>query len=165
QADLRYHGGQDKAVYAYDISYYEHWKTVLERESWEMGLFGENLTTDGILDHEVKIGSIYQIGTTTLQVIQPRIPCYKVNIRFGLPDMIERFFEQRGMVRISGCWKKGIFRQVMLLNSTGIEFSVTIQDVVECLTSKGGNQEKLQEILLIPVFPERMKERFRKFLN
>src|SRR5688572_13368073 len=90
QADLRVHGGVNKAVYAYDLSHYDHWKKILPRDDWEYGMFGENLTTLGLPDEAVRVGNIYQVGTAKLQVVQPRFPCIKINIRFNLPDMIER---------------------------------------------------------------------------
>src|SRR6266540_2324499 len=79
QADLRVHGGINKAVYSYDISHYEHWKNILQRNDWGHGLFGENLTTKELKDEEVRIGNIYKMGSAKLQAIQPRFPCIKIN--------------------------------------------------------------------------------------
>src|SRR4051812_14934603 len=83
QADLTVHGGEQKAVYAYDISYYHHWKKILQRDDWGYGLFGENLTTEHLPDDKIFIGDVYRIGTVYLKAIQPRFPCFKLNIRFG----------------------------------------------------------------------------------
>lgn len=77
QADLRVHGGVNKAVYAYDVSYYNYWQNILQRNDWSYGLFGENLTTEGLTDDAVRIGNVYKIGNTKLQAIQPRFPCVK----------------------------------------------------------------------------------------
>ena len=71
QSDLRVHGGVNKAVYAYDLSHYQHWKMVLQRDEWSHGLFGENLTTEGFPDERVNIGDVYRIGSAALQVVQP----------------------------------------------------------------------------------------------
>ena len=95
QADPRVHGGINKAVYSYDTFHYEHWKNILQRDDWSYGLFGENLTTEGLIDDEVRIGNIYKLGTAKLQAIQPRFPCVKINVRFGLSDMIERFINEK----------------------------------------------------------------------
>src|SRR5829696_1411284 len=95
QADQRVHGGINKAIYAYDVSHYEHWKKRLLRDDWSWGMFGENLTTKGLLDEEAKIGDVYEVGTARLQVVQPRFPCMKLNVRFDNPGMMELFMRQR----------------------------------------------------------------------
>src|SRR5829696_2089630 len=69
QSDLRVHGGINKAIYAYDISHYEHWNKILLRDDWRWGMFGENLTTAGLLDEEVNVGDVFEIGTARLQVV------------------------------------------------------------------------------------------------
>ncbi len=84
QADLRVHGGPDKAVYAYDLSGYAHWRRELAREL-PLGQFGENLTVQGLPETEVRIGDVYRIGGALLQVSQPRSPCYKLAMKMGLP--------------------------------------------------------------------------------
>ncbi|MDQ3193594.1 MAG: MOSC domain-containing protein, partial [Bacteroidota bacterium] len=83
QADLRVHGGVDKAVYSYDAEYYDYWKQQITRKDWSPGLFGENLTTQGLTDDKVRIGNIYKIGTAKLRAVQPRFPCLKLNAKFG----------------------------------------------------------------------------------
>src|SRR5687768_6856117 len=88
QSDLNVHGGLLKAVYSYDLSFYAHWKTLLQRDDWNYGLFGENLTTEGLPDEEIRIGDIFQVGSAVLMAVQPRFPCFKLNIRFDSPDMI-----------------------------------------------------------------------------
>ena len=70
QSDLRVHGGVNKAVYAYDTTHYQHWKTTMQRDDWSWGMFGENLTTEGLLDTEARIGNVYEIGTARLQIVQ-----------------------------------------------------------------------------------------------
>jgi len=91
QADLRVHGGYNKAVYVYPSEHYEFWKAELPEVAFTFGMFGENLTTSGILEEDVKVGDRLRIGTAEFQVTQPRSPCYKLNIRFGRSDMIKRF--------------------------------------------------------------------------
>jgi MOSC domain-containing protein YiiM len=165
QADLRVHGGLNKAVYAYDISHYAHWKTVLHRTSWPYGLFGENLTTEGLLDTEVRIGDLYEIGTATLQVVQPRFPCTKLNIRFGLPDMVERFMaQQRNGIyfRVLGEGSVGAGDSIQLAEQSS--YTVTIHDYVNCYYSKGKNRMVLDAILSIPFLPESQRKAFEGFL-
>jgi MOSC domain-containing protein YiiM len=90
QADLRVHGGPDKAVYAYDLGGYEHWRREL---GWELpfGQFGENLTVEGMPETKVRIGDVYRIGTAVLQVAQPRSPCYKLAMKMQRPRFLKPF--------------------------------------------------------------------------
>ena len=90
QADLRVHGGPDKAVYAYDISGYEHWRQELSREL-PFGQFGENLTVEGMPETEVSIDDVYRVGTALLQVSQPRSPCFKLALKMELPQFPRAF--------------------------------------------------------------------------
>jgi MOSC domain-containing protein YiiM len=90
QADLRVHGGPDKAVYAYDLSGYGHWRRELERD-FPYGQFGENLTVEGMPDNEVSIGDVYRVGTSLLQVTQPRSPCGKLVMKMGVPGFAKAF--------------------------------------------------------------------------
>ena len=93
QADLTVHGGPDKAVYAYPAEHYAYWSAELDRElGW--GGFGANLTVEGVArEDELCLGDRLRIGTTELTVVQPRLPCFKLGIRFGDPMMVKRFFD------------------------------------------------------------------------
>lgn len=164
QADLRVHGGVNKAIYAYDVSHYLYWKEYLRRDDWQCGMFGENLTTEGLLDNEAKIGNLYQIGSVRLQVVQPRFPCTKLNVRFGLPDMMERFTAQR---------RNGIYFRVIKEGSlkTGDEirlvepspFDVTIQQYVDCYYEKGRDKAVVDTLLSIPFLPPGQRKVFESF--
>jgi MOSC domain-containing protein YiiM len=93
QADLRVHGGIDKAVYAYPSEHYGFWQTELARSDLSWGAFGENLTVEGLLEDVIRVGDVFTIGNAELEVSQPRLPCFKLGIRFGDPDMLRRFLE------------------------------------------------------------------------
>lgn len=91
QADLTVHGGAAKAVYAYPVEHYDFWREEL-REDLALGAFGENLTVEGLpLEDEVAVGDRFRVGTAELVVTQPRLPCYKLGIRFGDKEMVRRF--------------------------------------------------------------------------
>jgi MOSC domain-containing protein YiiM len=90
QADLTVHGGPDKAVYAYAIEETVEWEAELERDLG-VGAFGENLTTAGIDVSGALIGERWRIGTTLLEVVQPRFPCFKLGIRLDDPTLVRRF--------------------------------------------------------------------------
>ena len=91
QADLTVHGGRDKAVYGYPSEHYPFWKKQLPGIELPWGSFGENLTTEGLLEDEVRIGDRFTIGTAEIVVTQPRLPCFKLNLKFDRDDMTKRF--------------------------------------------------------------------------
>jgi MOSC domain-containing protein YiiM len=91
QADLSVHGGPDKAVYAYPIENYVYWREQLPGRDLPLGVFGENLTTEGLREEDVHIGDELRIGTARLVVTQPRLPCFKLGIRFDDPAIIAQF--------------------------------------------------------------------------
>jgi len=91
QADPSAHGGADKAVYAYPSEHYGFWSRELARQDLTWGAFGENLTTEGLLESSVRVGDRFRVGTSILEVTKPRFPCYKLGIKFGREDIIPRF--------------------------------------------------------------------------
>jgi MOSC domain-containing protein YiiM len=165
QSDLSVHGGINKAVYAYDLSNYDHWKKILDRKDWQHGMFGENLTTSGLKDEDVRIGDVFQIGTAKFQVIQPRFPCFKLNIRFGMPNMLERFIKEE---------RNGIYFKVIQEGEIGTNdeielveasrYEVTVADYVRCYYSKGSNKEIVEALLSFPGLPPRHRTVFEGFL-
>src|SRR5581483_7245917 len=93
QADLTVHGGPYKAVYAYAHEHYSYWRAEWrDRDAFAPGMFGEDLTTEGLLEADAHIGDRYRIGSAILQVTQPRMPCYKLGVRFDRVDMVKRFW-------------------------------------------------------------------------
>ena len=91
QADLRVHGGREKAVYVYPSEHYAFWRTELPGVPLPYGIFGENFTTEGLDERSVYIGDQYQIGNAVVEVTQPRMPCFKLGVRFRRPDIPQRF--------------------------------------------------------------------------
>jgi MOSC domain-containing protein YiiM len=91
QADLTVHGGRDKAVYAYPAEHYPFWQSEMPDRLFPWGVFGENLTTEGVLESEVCIGDEFRVGTARLAVTQPRMPCFKLAVRFDDSRMVKRF--------------------------------------------------------------------------
>ncbi len=95
QADLSVHGGRDKTVYVYPSEHYSYWKKELPDADLSWGAFGENFTTAGLLESDVFIGDRFTIGTAEVVVTQPRIPCFKLNLKFNRDDMAKRFLASR----------------------------------------------------------------------
>lgn len=104
QGDLAGHGGEYRAVYAYQIESYRHWENELRRHDFSYGQFGENFTIAGLPDDEVAIGDRYRIGTALLEVTQPRVTCYRVGIRMGEPRMA---------ALLTGSGKPGFYLRVL----------------------------------------------------
>src|SRR2546421_10750773 len=93
QSDLSVHGGADKAIYAYPSEHYAFWRNELPGTDFSWGAFGENLTTEGLLEDRVHIGDRFRAGSAEFVLTQPRMPCFKLGIRFNRPDMVKRFLE------------------------------------------------------------------------
>ena len=89
--DRKHHGGVDKAFYAYSEDYYPFWKEQFPDSDWSLGMFGENLTIEGLNESEMRIGSVYQVGEAQIQVCQPRQPCFKLGVRFGTQTVLKKF--------------------------------------------------------------------------
>jgi len=94
-SDLKVHGGERKAVYGYPSEHYEFWGAEYPALPMSRGMFGENITTEGLFEKTTLIGSVYRVGSSVLQVTEPRFPCYKLAAKFGSVDIIKRFMKSR----------------------------------------------------------------------
>ena len=165
QSDLSVHGGLEKAVYAYPAEHYPFWRLELPHAELPWGAFGENFTTDGLLEDEVWIGDRYRVGTAELVVTQPRMPCYKLGIRFGRPDMVKRFHQ-------SG--RSGFYLAVEREGEVGPgdaierlarpEQRLTVADVVTLYATDAANQPLLERASDHPSLPAAWLEYFRQRL-
>jgi MOSC domain-containing protein YiiM len=166
QSDLSVHGGVDKAVYLYPGEHYSYWRTELPGADLPMGAFGENFTSEGILEGEVKIGDRLRVGSAEFLVTQPRMPCFKLGIRFDRRDMVKRFLASK---------RTGFYLAVLhegeVENGDTIEFSakqesgVTITDIVSLYSTDPYNQELLRRATEVPALPQGWKDYFRKRLR
>jgi MOSC domain-containing protein YiiM len=91
QADLTVHGGVDKAVYSYPAEHYDYWRKQFPNMDLVLGMFGENFTTEGLMEDSVNVGDQFQMGSAKLVATQPRMPCYKLGVRFGRMEVIRQF--------------------------------------------------------------------------
>jgi len=159
QSDLTVHGGTEKAIYAYPSEHYPAWREELGVElPW--AAFGENLTTAG-LSEEVRIGDRFRIGTAEFVVTQPRMPCYKLGIRLGRPDVL------RHMLKTG---RTGFYFSVAVEGEIGAgddieqigrsEEELTVADVVRLFTAKAKNQDLLRRAMRSSVLPLSWKEYF-----
>jgi MOSC domain-containing protein YiiM len=165
QSDLTVHGGVDKAVYAYPSEHYEFWRHELPGMDLPWAIFGENLTTEGLFEN-VRIGDRFRIGSAEFVVTQPRLPCYKLGIRFGRMDMLKRMLK-------SG--RTGFYFAVTTEGDVGAgdtivpiaraEEDLTVTDIVNLYTVDAKNQELLRRATQSAVLPESWKDYFRKRLR
>jgi MOSC domain-containing protein YiiM len=95
QADLTVHGGPSKAVYVYPTEHYEYWRKELPAMDFPWGSFGENLSTEGLLENDFCVGDRLCAGSVEFMVTEPRLPCYKLAAKFGRPDMVKLFLKSR----------------------------------------------------------------------
>jgi MOSC domain-containing protein YiiM len=162
QSDLTVHGGIDKAVYAYPSEHYPFWHDELPDMELARGVFGENFTTEGLLE-DSRIGDRLRIGSAEFVVTQPRMPCFKLGIRFKRPDMVKRFLESGRTGFYLAVAKEG---EVGAGDSIGLlkrdEHNVTITDVVNLYRREAANQDMLRRASELPSLPETWREYFRK---
>jgi MOSC domain-containing protein YiiM len=160
QADLTVHGGVDKAVYSYPAEHYDYWRKQFPNMDLMWGMFGENFTTEGLVEDAVNIGDQLQIGSAKLVVTQPRMPCYKLGVRFGRMDIVRRFLA-------SG--RPGIYFKVLKEGEvqTGDKLeiikrdknNVTVKDIVQLYITKDhvDNIEIMRQAIKISALPEGWK--------
>jgi MOSC domain-containing protein YiiM len=166
QSDLSVHGGPDKAVYAYPSEHYAFWRGQLPDAELPWGAFGENLTTEGLLEDSLCIGDRLRCGTAEFVVTQPRLPCYKLGLRFGRADMVKRF-QQSGRpgfylaVVVEGQLEAG---DTIELTAAAHE-RVTVLDVVRAFTEGTDDERLLGTLAELPALPEGWREHFRSHLH
>ena len=165
QSDLQVHGGPDKAIYVYPSEHYAFWKRELPGVDLPWGAFGENLTTEGFVEPEVRIGDRWKVGTAELQCTQPRMPCFKLGIRFGRPEVVKRFLDSRRTgfyfsVQVEGEIGAG---DSIELTARGTD-SLTVADVVNLYAADVENQELLRRASRSLALPESWRNYFRERL-
>lgn len=163
QSDLSVHGGPEKAVYLYPSEHYEFWKRELPDMDLPLGMFGENFTSEGIFETETNIGDKFRIGSAELMVTQPRMPCYKLGIRFGRADIIKRFLvsERSGFyfsVLKEGEVGAGDQIEPLEKNASGVR----VVDVTRLYGSDKENVDLLRRAIATEALPESWREYFQK---
>lgn len=159
QADLTVHGGPQKAVYAYPAEHYSYWRDQLPQTKIGPAMFGENLTTEGLFEDSLFIGDRLRVGSAVLEATQPRMPCYKLALKFGRDDMIKRFLN-------SG--KSGFYFSVVEEGEVDMdspveilsrdENQVSISDISRLYIDHEPDVELLQRALRVPALPRSWKD-------
>ncbi len=165
QADLRVHGGPDKAVYGYAAEYYTLWKNENPEYDFPFGAFGENLTIEGgLFEDNIFVGDIFSCGTAELMAVQPRMPCYKLGLRFGNDDMISLFLNARRTgvyfkVLREGKVSKGVeMKKIVSANN-----AVSISELFTLLTRGKKDIELIKKARATPHLPESLTAYFQKY--
>ena len=166
QADLKVHGGVDKAVYAYAGEHYDYWRQELPEMSLPWGMFGENFTTQGMFEESVNIGDQFKVGTANLIATQPRMPCYKLGVKFGNMDMIKRFLASGLTGVYFKVMKEGELEQgdeIKLIKKA--ENSVTVKDIVRIYTIDKDDIQTIERAIKIKDLPNGWRYHFIKQLG
>jgi len=166
QADLTVHGGQHKAVYCYPTEHYEYWKSELPGRELPLGIFGENFTTAGLLEDSVHLGDTLSVGSAEVIVTQPRLPCYKLGIRFEMDDMVRRFLAARRTGFYLAVVRKGDVRagdEIRLLVRSPL--AVLVSEITRLYAAKSYRDEDLAAIeraVQVEALPQSWKKYFRE---
>ena len=161
QADLSVHGGIHKAVYAYPAEHYQYWRNELPNIDLSWGMFGENFTIEGLLENSVFIGDRYRIGDAEVVATQPRLPCYKLGVRFGRLDMVKKFLSSRR----TGFYFKVVTEGVVEAGNP-IELldrdqqRVSIADITRLYAFEKDDLETMRHALNVEALPESWKSYF-----
>src|SRR6266478_2343044 len=161
QGDLAGHGGEQRAVFVYQIDSYRYWERELGRNDFVYGQFGENFTVEGLSDDEVCIGDRYQIGSATFEVTQPRVTCYRVGIRMDdprIPALLVSHHRPGFYLRVlrEGAVQAG---DEIVPVTPGPE-PLTVADVDALLYLPGHSRQRVAQALRIPALPDGWKTSF-----
>jgi MOSC domain-containing protein YiiM len=168
QADLSVHGGPEKAVYAYPSEHYPFWRRELELAMLPWGAFGENLTTEGWWEDQVHVGDRFRVGSAELVVTQPRMPCFKLSLRFDRDDIVERFLESD---------RPGIYFAIVREGEIGAgdamervhedPHGVTVVDVIRLYLQRGDTSDPdlLRRAVAVEALAAGWREHFQKRLR
>jgi MOSC domain-containing protein YiiM len=162
QSDRSVHGGIDKAVYVYPSEHYQFWREELPGADLGWGAFGENFTTEGLIEETVHIGDRLRVGSAEFVVTQPRMPCFKLGIRFDRPDIVKRFLQSGRAGFYFAVLKEG---EVTARDSIELlkrdEHGVTVSDVVNLYRRDATNQDLLRRVSELSSLPKSWRDYFR----
>jgi len=165
QSDLEVHGGADKAVYVYPAEHYAFWRAELPGVDLPGGAFGENFTTEGLIEDSVHIGDRLRVGSAEFVVTQPRMPCFKLGIRFGRPDMVKRFLRSGRTGFYLAVAREGeVTAGDAVMSITKHEPAISVAEIVGLYAADAANQELLRKASEHSALPEGWREYFRKRL-
>jgi MOSC domain-containing protein YiiM len=163
QADLSVHGGVSKAVYVYPSEHYEFWRTELPEMELPYGMFGENFTAEGLFEDAVNVGDRFRVGEAELMVTEPRLPCYKLGIKFGRPDIIRKFLQSRRTGFYFAVLKEGAVKagdKIDLISRDGND--VAISDITRLYAFERDDLATLRRAVKLEALSESWREYFQR---
>ena len=163
QADLSVHGGKTKAVYAYPSEHYEFWKNELPDMDLPYGMFDENFTTERLFEDAVNVGDRFRVGKAALMVTEPRMPCYKLGIKFGRSDIIKKFLQSRRTGFYFAVLKEGEVKagdQIELISRDAN--NISIADIIRLYAFEREDLETLRRAVKLEALPESWRGYFQK---
>jgi MOSC domain-containing protein YiiM len=169
QADLTVHGGEYKAVYCYPVEHYDYWKKELPGRELPMGMFGENFTTDGMSEGSIYLGERFSVGSAEVVVTQPRLPCYKLGVRFQSDDMVRRFLAsgRTGFyLAVTREGEVGAGDEIKVVSRDGN--AVPVSEITRLYIAKrfdDNDVKSLRHALRVAALPDSWKEYFRERLE
>ena len=163
--DRVHHAGINKACYLFASDHYPYWKGIYPELNWDWGMFGENLTVEGLDESTMRIGDIYKIGNVVVQVSQPREPCYKLGVRFGNAKILKEFIDygySGTYVRIleEGQVKNG---DELILQEKS-QNTLTVRECFQIILAKEKDPILLQKAINNPSLPEYKRDRLKKYV-
>ena len=165
QSDLSVHGGIDKAVYSYPSEHYAFWREELPGANLEWGGFGENFTTEGLLEGTTHIGDRFRVGSAEFIVTQPRMPCFKLGIRFNDPGIIKRFLQSGRSGFYFAVLREGDVTAGDLIELLARDQqSLTVANIVNLYSADASNQDVLRRASELTSLPIAWRDYFRKRL-
>ena len=166
QADLTVHGGVTKAAYAYPSEHYGYWRTELPGVDLPWGMFGENFTTEGLAESAVYIGDKFRIGDAEVLITEPRMPCYKLGIKFGRADIIKRFLASRRTGFYFAVVREGMVGAGDAMELIGREQQdISVADITRLYAFEKNDVKSLRRALEVESLPESWKGYFRHQLE
>lgn len=165
-SDRRVHGGIEKACYLFSSDDYSYWKNLYPELNWNWGMFGENLSVQGLDESKICIGDSYKLGTALVQVTQPREPCFKLGVKFGTQKILKQFIEHRRSgiyVRIleKGSVKKG---DTLILQESPKE-KVTVSELLDLYYNPMKNQEHLMKAIKNEALPKKKQAMLMSYVT
>ena len=166
QADLKVHGGISKAVYAYPLEHYDFWRRELPDMELNPGMFGENFTSEGLFEDAVNVGDRFRVGEAELMATEPRLPCYKLGIKFGRSDIIKRFLQSRRTGIYFSVVKEGVVEAGDEVELTARDPNhISIADITRVFAFDKDDVDTLKRLVMLEPLSESWREHFEKQLN
>ena len=164
-SDRKVHGGEFKACYLFSTTHYEYWKNLYPNLDWNWGMFGENLSISDLDESQIMVGDIYKIGEATVQVTQPREPCFKFGVKFGTQDVLKQFIDYG----FPGTYVRVLKEGFVNVNDTlelieRFQQSLSVKDLFDLLFLKSNNKELLKIAIACKSLPEKKRLKLSQLL-